>query len=319
MRKVLAFVVILSMVLALSGCALSELLHMNDDVVDMGGGEASVKWNLVHNNNAYSTVQSAYFEFAGDTFRYYEDGVLKKEGTHKVTYSGVDNALNPLVIVLNFGEDETGLSIFDYLQCYTEDTKDQLHQFTVMSEGYHIEPLRSGGVPVRDYHLSDMPYAFGTYVKESTEPYTYQNGKADYLGCSKLDGTFCDELGNLFYFSNNSYSSKPESSYYTVYMRYENHANGTAIEGTISLSWYEDWDTGERHDVALIYVTHGDGEPAAQSGVSVEADYELMDFVFSEDGSFSFTCGEYFAENPECEYDPANFIGATYHKVTEKQ
>ena len=67
----------------------------------------------------------------------------------------------------------------NYIECYTEDDRDALRQFTIMSEGYHIEPLRGGGVPIRDYHLSDMPYAFGTYVKESSEQYTYKNGKAN--------------------------------------------------------------------------------------------------------------------------------------------
>jgi hypothetical protein len=160
-----------------------------------------------------------------------------------------------------------------------------------------------------------MPYAFGTYVKEGAEEYTYKNGKANYLGSSRLDGTFVDEAGNKFYFANNSYSSDHESSSYTVYMRYENKASGTFVEGTIHLSHYEDFLTGEPHNVAMIYVLHGDGEPAEEPGVSVEADYELMDFELGDDGSLSFTYGSYFYENNECDFDPENFVGGTYTKI----
>ena len=318
MKKFLTIIFILTMIFALSGCALLELLEDKENIVDLGNGDESVRWNLVHNNNAYSTVESAYFEFNKDSFKYYEDGVLKKEGSHKITYSGVENTISPLHINLNFGKDSTGLSIFDYIDCYTEDPKDNLQQFTIMREGYHIEPLRSGGVPVRDYHLSEMPYAFGTYVKESAEPYTYQNGKANYLNCAKLDGTFVDEARNKFYFANNAYSSDSESVHYTIYMRYENHANNTFVEGTIKLSWYEDFNTKELHNVALIYVMHGEGEPAAESGVYVEADFRLMDFDFGEGDCFSIAGGNYFYDNRECDYDPDNFIAGTYKKVNEK-
>ena len=315
MKRVFTVLLILSMIFSLSGCALSELFNNNKNTVDLGNGEASVKWHLVSNTNEYSTVENAYFEFTKDTFKYYENGALKKEGTHRITYSGVENTISPLTIVLNFGKDSNGVSVFDYLECFTEDTKDNLHQFTVMSEGYHIDPLRPGGLPVRDYHLSDMPYAFGTYVKESAEQYTYKNGKANYLSCSRLDGTFVDDNGNKFYFANNSYSSDPESVSYTVYMRYENKLNNTFVEGTIRMSYYEDFYTKEKHNVALIYVTHGENEPSEESGVSVEADFKLMDFDFGEDDFFSIAGGVYFAENPECDYDPQNFVAGTYRKV----
>lgn len=315
MKKVLTLILVLSIVVSLSGCALQELFEDGKHIVDLGNGEQFVKWNLVHNNNEYSTVQSAYFEFNKDTFKYYEDGVLKKEGTHRITYYGVENTISPLHFNFEFGEDSTGFSVFDYIDCYTEDAKDNLRQFTIMSEGYHIEPLRSGGVPVRDYHLSEMPYAFGTYVKESTEQYTYKNGKANYLNCAKLDGTFVDEVGNKFYFANNSYSSDPQSVSYTVYMRYENKANNTFVEGTIRMSMYEDFFTKEPHNVAMIYVTHGDDEPSAEPGVSVDADFKLMDFDFGDGDSFTFASCDYFGDNKECDYNPANFIGGTYTKV----
>ena len=63
-------------------------------------------------------------------------------------------------------------------------------------------------------------------------------------------GNFVDDNGNKFYFANNSYSSDPESVSYTVYMRYENKLNNTFVEGTIRMSYYEDFYTKEKHNVA---------------------------------------------------------------------
>ena len=169
---------------------------------------------------------------------------------------------------------------------------------------------------MRDYHLSDMPYAFGTYVKEGAEQYSYQNGKVNYLGSAKLDGTFYDANGNMLYFVNNSYSANYQStdySKYTVYMRYENTANAV-IEGTIKLSCSDDSNLGKQCDVALIYVMHGDGEPAEEAGTYAEPDYQLLDFTFGDDGSITFSGGSYFYDNRECNYDPGNFIGGTYYK-----
>lgn len=319
MKRIISVLLIVLMTFGFTGCALLELLKDDENVVDLGDGEAAVKWHLVSNDNAYRTVDSAWFEFDKDSFRYYENGVLKKEGTHRITYFGTEESNVPLHLDLNFGEDAEGFSVYDYIDCYTEDAKDDLHQFTVVSEGYHIKPIRNGGVPVRDYHLSDMPYAFGTYVKEGTEPYAYQNGKVNYLGSAKLGGRFCDENGNTLYLVNNSYSAKYQStdySQYTVYMRYENNINGSFVEGTLKLSWHEDWDTGERRDVALVHVMHGDSEPGQESGTYAEPDYHLFDVVLGDD-SITFSGGDYFYENRECSYDPSQFIGGTYYKVTE--
>ena len=37
-----------------------------------------------------SNVKSACFEFGDKNFKYYEDGMLKKEGTHRITYLGFE-------------------------------------------------------------------------------------------------------------------------------------------------------------------------------------------------------------------------------------
>ena len=82
MKKFLTIIFILTMIFALSGCALLELLEDKENIVDLGNGDESVRWNLVHNNNAYSTVESAYFEFNKDSFKYYEDGENRGPTTH---------------------------------------------------------------------------------------------------------------------------------------------------------------------------------------------------------------------------------------------
>lgn len=298
---------------ALCGCGLLEIFDDNGDVVDLGNGETPVKWNLVSNSNKLRPVYSAYFEIDSKTFKYYENDVLKKQGQHHITYSGPTNTISPLTIVLNFGEDD-GFRIYDYLECYTEDGKTDLKQFTIMSEGYHVETVRVGGVPVRDYHLSNMPYAFGTYVKEGATPYTYQNGKANYLDCAKLDGTFVDEIGNSFYFANNAYCSDDQDVSYSIYMRYENVTEGTFVEGIIKMSWYEDWDTGEVRNCALVYVTHGENEPAIESGTYAMADYSLENFVLGNN-SISLGFGKYFDEQSACTFNPTHFVGGTYNKI----
>ncbi len=315
MKKILAIIFTFLICLTFSGCFLSELSNDKKNIVDLGNKQTFVKWNLVHNNNLYRQVESAYFEFNNETFKYYENGELKKQGSHRITYYGLENTISPLHLNLEFGKDSSGFNVYDYIDCYTEDSKEDLHQFTIISEGYHIEPLRSGGVPIRDYHLSDMPYAFGTYVKESAEQYTYKNGKVNYLNCAKLDGTFIDESGNKFYFANNAYSSDSESVSYDIYMRYENNLDNTVLEGNIKLSYYDDWDTGEQRNCALLYVMHGENEPSEEAGISVFADYQLNDFNFGDDDSICFSGGDYFTDNPECDFNPNNFIAGTYYKV----
>ena len=315
MKKVLVSILLFTVGLFLAGCDLIEQID-NKNVVDLGNGEKSIRWNLVLNDNKYRPVESAYFEFNNEMFKYYEDGILKKEGTHRITFFDINENNAPLHLNLQFGTDDTGLSIYDYIDCYTEDSKENLHQFTIISEGYHIRPLRGGGVPIRNYYLSNMPYALGTYIKEGTEYYSYKNGKVDYLGCSKLNGTFIDEKGNTLYFVNNSYSSKYESaeySKYTIYMRYENNENNTYIEGTIKLSYHE--ETSEVCDSALIHVMHGESEPAEESGTYAFPDYELIGFKFISDDIIEFTSGDYFYDNRECSFDPTNFVGGKYIKV----
>ena len=76
-------------------------------------------------------------------------------------------------------------------------------------------------------------------------------------------------------------------------------------------------DTKEKHNVALLYVTHGENEPGEESGTLVFADYQLMDFNLSEN-SLSFVSADYFDENRECDYNPANFLGGTYNKVNQQ-
>ena len=318
MKKILAVIFVLLLSFGMTGCALLEFFNDGENLVDLGDGENPIRWNLVSNDNECRPVESAYFEFTKDSFKYYENGALKKEGSTRITFFGSENPNRPLHLNLNFGDDASGFSVYDYIDCYTEDTRENLHQFTIISEGYHIEPIRSGGVPVRDYHLSDMPYAFGTYVKEGSEQYEYKNGRVNYFECSKLNGKFLDENGNSFYFVNNSYSPQYQSSeysQYTVYMRYENNTNNTFVEGTVKLSQYEDLETGKTHNLALIHVMHGDSEPGAEKGTYAEPDYQLMDFVFGSNNSIIFTDGDYFYENRECPFDPESFVGGAYYRV----
>ena len=321
MKKLLVFLLAILMIVPISGCALTDLFHNNDNVVDLGNGDSFVRWTLIDNDNRYRPVNSAYFEFNKNTFKYYEDGKLKKEGTHRITFYDINENNAPLHLNLEFGKDEKGFSVFDYVDCYTEDKKENLNQFTIVSEGYHVETVRSGGVPVRDYHLSEMPYAFGTYVKDGESKQDYVNGKVNYIGCAKLDGTFYDENGNMFYFVNNSYSAKYKSadySKYTVYMRYENNQNNTYLEGTIKLSYNgESYTDKDRKDLALIHVLRGENEPGEEKGTYEMPDYKLNDFTFVSDNQLILTSAEYFYDNRECDFNPLNIVSGTYYKTND--
>ncbi len=300
------------LVLSLSGCAFFEMENNRQYNVDLGDDDNYVKWNLVENNNKYRPVQSAYFEFAKDKFIYYEDGALKKEGKSSVKYFGLEDAISQMTIIIN----TTNTNYDDgRIYCFTEDAKDDLHQFTMMSMGYEIKPLTTGGVPVRDYHLSEMPYAFGTYVKEGNEKYTYQHERL----LTKYNGSFVDENGNKFYLLTNLYANDSGSTvtYGTTYFRYENNLNHTFIEGTLGPSGYDDWELGYYRTTALLYIMHGESEPAKEKGVYASPDYHLYDFTFDEtDTAITFTSAAYFDENnKECDYNPTNFVPGTYTKV----
>ena len=68
MKKILVLLIILILSFSFSGCALTELLNDEKNVIDVSNGESYVKYNLVSNNNEYRPVESAYFEFLKDTF-----------------------------------------------------------------------------------------------------------------------------------------------------------------------------------------------------------------------------------------------------------
>lgn len=311
MKKLLGVLIILLLMISLSGCALLDLIHNKDNIVSLGDGKTYIRWNLVSNNNEIRKIDSAYFEFNEDSFRYYENDKLIKAGSHRITYYGVDNLISPLHLNLEFGDDSNNFAKYDYIDCYTEDEKDAITQFTIKREAYHVKTVINDGIPIRDYHLKDMPYAFGTYVKESTKEYSYKNGKANYLNCAKLDGTFYDSFGNIIYFANNSYSNNVDSSFYTVYMHYENKLNNSCVEGTIYLSYRG--DKPDENNVALIYVMHGESEPSGEEGVSVLADY-ILEGIELNNESITFTSADYYSDLKECDYNPSNFIIGTYYK-----
>lgn len=314
MNKLISKLLLSVITLTLSSCAFLEIEENKKLVVDLGDGDNTVKWSLVENLNDYRPVQSAYFEVNKNTIKYYEDGTLKKEGTPTATYLGLDSSTSPLVISLGFGKDEKGFNNYDRLYCFTEDEKESLHQFSIMAEGYEIKPLRMGGVPVRDYHLSEMPYAMGTYVKEGTELSSYTNSSDKSFEADKLKGSFVDASNNKFYFINNCFH-RTDGYYFlsgNVYFRYENNIKNIFLEGTIGLSYFDSWELNRRVDVALLYVMHGQSEPAKEKGVYLDPDYQLLDFAFSEDGSLSFSEGTYFYDVRECDWDPTNFVPGTY-------
>ena len=90
MKKYIKTALFAILVSSLTGCAFFEVADNQKYVVDLGNGESYIKWNLVENNNEFHPVSSAYFEFSKDSFKYYEDGLLKKEGIPARFYDAWD-------------------------------------------------------------------------------------------------------------------------------------------------------------------------------------------------------------------------------------
>ena len=318
MKKLLLNLLFPFITLSMSGCAFFEFNDNAKNFVELADGENPVKWTLLENKNEFHPCQTAYFEVSKTTIKYFEDGKLIKEGTPRAVYHGQEKT-RPLTIVLNFGKDQTGLEQYDELYCFTEDDKESIHQFSIMSEGYHIKPLRTtGGVPIRDYHLSEMPYAFGTYVKEKTEYVPFKNSDSGKVGNSvNLNGTFIDSNNNKFYFLNNRYFNN-EGYYFSssaTYFTYENSAKNISLEGTIYLSYFDSYEYGRRVNTAMLHVMHGESEPSKEKGVYMPADYHLLDFDFADKNTFSFAKADYFSEEKECSWDPNDFVTGTYSKI----
>ena len=59
MKKLLGVLIILLLMISLSGCALLDLIHNEDNVVSLGDGKTYIRWNLVSNNNEIRKIDSA--------------------------------------------------------------------------------------------------------------------------------------------------------------------------------------------------------------------------------------------------------------------
>jgi hypothetical protein len=78
---------------------------------------------------------------------------------------------------------------------------------------------------------------------------------------------------------------------------------------------YKENYKGEREGCALIYETHGEGEPSEESGASVEADFILNGFEFIGNDAIKISGCDQFAEKTESQFNPTDFVGATYTRV----
>lgn len=78
MKKVFAMTLVVLIVFGLAGCALSELFNDKENLVELGNKNETVRWTLVKNDNEYRPVDSAYFDFTNDSFKYYENGETEK-------------------------------------------------------------------------------------------------------------------------------------------------------------------------------------------------------------------------------------------------
>ena len=92
----------------------------------------------------------------------------------------------------------------------------------------------------------------------------------------------------------------------------------SSIEGAIRLSTIDSLEFERKVTFGILRVMHGASETSENKGEVIPADYQLLDFVFSDENTFSFTSARYFYENTECTWNHNDFIQGKYVKQRKK-
>ena len=282
---VLAAVVVVTS-FALSACGLLESItgKSNDNVEQLFDKceETTGKWVCYD----YFTRRplDAYFVFDGSEnvmrFEYYENGTLKRDGWYRVVYRGEDaDVSTPLTIGLEIkGENRNK----DLINAYVDDFKTDFTQFTVMNEEREMGINEVSGTPkARMYRISEMPIAFGTYVKEGAEP-KEERGNAHYADQYYIpSGEYVNDSGAKFTFL----TTYP--LYGKLMFRYE--YGGEAVEGIFTI--------GKDKDKIFLWIDYEPGAKPTRAqkeeyGMSGGADFPpnynvYGSFDLSNNGTFS--------------------------------
>lgn len=173
-RSIALSLVIAIILVMLTGCG--SLFGKNSDVIHYNNKmeAATGKWLLLDANDTY-------FVFDGSedvmTFSYYEDGILKYNGSFRAVYRSSPEATTPLTFVLMQSDTENE----DWINCYVENFDNSFTQFSIICEEKDLG-MTDGTIYTHIYRISEMPYKIGTYVLEGQthKPFSktdFYNGK----------------------------------------------------------------------------------------------------------------------------------------------
>ena len=239
MKKSLVFILILVLLIftfSFAGCGLFEALtgKSSDGVEQLFDEctETNGKW-IYCDFWTNEPDEDTYVVFNGAKdvmhFEYYEDGALKSDGVYRVVYRGEGNKVSvPLSIGFEIKGDKKHR---DWMECYVDDFKTDFTQFTVIDE-YRDTGLSRSGTPLwHTYRLGEMPFKYGTYVKEGA---TLKEEKNNFEYADRYyipSGEYVNQSGAKFTFVTTYYSS-------ALLFRYED--GDKVVDGVYGLSGNND-------------------------------------------------------------------------------
>lgn len=256
MKKRFVFIIPLLAVLSLTSC---------DLVSDIFGGDNSNthsksyepitgKFVLYEALDKRVTYTNTYFDIDGskDNFslKYYENGVLKKEGSI-VKLVTRENYIGSWSDNLHFN-----VKIGDkneHIAAYTE-SFDPLNQFRIINESYNPGEV--------NYYLSEMPFVMGTYVRDSASYVAekYHTNTKDYIAPTQdeytcgLNGTYKLDDDHYFYFLSPKAWHTPNGLFFETYFQYFAPVLNKPFEGWVRAVKY-----GNTPSLAIKDREHKDG------------------------------------------------------------
>lgn len=247
MKKLLFVPLLAISITGLTGCGLSELFGGDTDTVHKSSYEPITGKFILHDwIDTRFEYHDTYFDLSGVsgnfTLKYYENGVLKREGVFQkiVTY---ENKIGSSDDNLHFNVKCGNLN--EHISTYTE-SLNPINQFRI------IEEYRSAD---EKYYLSELPYVMGTYVREGKEykqeskttkenDYTTPTKK---VFTSALNGYFILDEEHYFYFL-----YPIINDYYAFsYFQYYSSALSKPLEGFAQGMTFN--VSGESTDIYLTY------------------------------------------------------------------
>ena len=332
MKKIVKLLALPLLVTALTSCA-DIFSGDNSDIHTKSYEPVTGKFVLKEVADKRVTIGDTYFDIDGSqgnfTLKYYENGALKKEGKMNRVVTR-EKYLGEVKDTLHFNVNCGGKS--EHISTYTE-SLDPINQFRIIEEYYGSN---------YKYHLSELPFIMGTYVREGLElqeekPTVNMEPTIENFNFA-LDGKFALDEQTYFYFVSpkaNNFALGPYMSYFQYYSPsltkpLEGFVNGrtyTNVDGQTRLNMTYGHAVEESKAFKNISETVLFGYYSFDANDRMLEHWGTVDFSNGELHSFSFehlsrewTDEEWDLFTKDESYhmpDPiiADYIGGTYTKV----